>query len=392
MPLKFWISPEDLRSGKVTDIYFQRSAEILRSANIHKTVVMEVRATHLPDDYPWGIFLGVDEVLEVFRDHPVDIDGLPEASVFRAGYPVIRISGDYVDLAIWETALLGILCQQSGVATKAARCKKAAGDRPVLSFGARRMHPALSAIIDRAAYIGGCDGVSVVLSAEKLGIAPSGTMPHALVLIVGDTVEALNLFDRLIDPSVPRVALIDTFQDEKFETLRCADALKERLFAVRFDTPSSRRGNMVQLLEEVRWELDLRGYRSVRLFVSGGLDEHEILKLNPVADAYGVGTAISNAPTINFALDIVEIDGKPMAKRGKMAGAKDIWTCDDCTHGVITPAGQLPQTSCPHCQSSRLSKATVPLMRQGVPTVEFLSPQQLRQKVVGLLGKLEPIE
>ncbi|MCS7225277.1 MAG: nicotinate phosphoribosyltransferase, partial [Armatimonadetes bacterium] len=294
--MRFWISPEEVRSGKVTDIYFQRAADILKAHQIHKTVVMEVRATHLPNGYEWGVLVGVEEVLDLLKGQPVDIDGLAEGSVFRAGYPVIRLKGDYTDLAIWETALLGMLCQPSGVATKAARCKKAAGHRTVLSFGARRMHPALAAIVDRAAYIGGCDGVSVILSAQLLGIPPSGTMPHALILIVGDTVEALKLFDRVIDSSVPRVCLIDTFQDEKFEALRCAEAFGEKLFAVRFDTPSSRRGDMFHLLEEVRWELDLRGYHFVRLFVSGGLDEYEILKLNPLADAYGVGTAISNAP------------------------------------------------------------------------------------------------
>jgi len=118
------------------------------------------------------------------------------------------------------------------------------------------------------------------------------------------------------------LSLIDTFNDEKFEAIRCAEALGERLTAVRFDTPSSRRGDMVELLREVRWELDIRGYKHVKLFVSGGLDEYEILQLNEVADAYGVGTAISNAPTINFAMDIVEIEGKPIAKRGKMAGGE----------------------------------------------------------------------
>jgi len=65
----------------------------------------------------------------------------------------------------------------------------------------------------------------------------------------------------------------------------------------------------------------------VKLFVSGGLDEEEILRLNPVADAYGVGTAISNAPVLNFAMDIVEVDGRPVAKRGKMSGRKEVFRC-----------------------------------------------------------------
>jgi nicotinate phosphoribosyltransferase len=382
--------PDEIKAGKVTDVYFERTMQVLKAAGIQKRVVMEIRATHLPDRYDWAILAGVEEALRLLEGLPVDVDGLEEGSVFRAGEPVWRVSGEYTQFGIYETPLLGMLCQASGVATKAARCKKAAGHRPVLSFGARRMHPAIAPMIDRAAYIGGCDGVAATKSAELIGIPPAGTMPHALILLMGDTVEALKWFDRVIDPSVPRVALIDTFNDEKFEALRCAEALGERLFAVRFDTPSSRRGDMVELLREVRWELDLRGYRHVKLFVSGGVDEWEILQLNEVADAYGVGTSISNAPTINFAMDIVEIEGTPIAKRGKMAGAKDIWRCENCLHGVVTPVDRTPEGKCPRC-GGELTKATKPLMRNGQIVSELPSPSQLRQRVLSLLPRLEAI-
>lgn len=386
----FIATPEDLKSGRLTDVYFERTVQVLKAAGIRKHVVMEVRATHLPQSYDWGIFVGVEEALHLLEGLPVDVDGLEEGSVFRAGEPVLRVSGEYTQFGVYETSLLGILCQASGVATKAARCKKAAGHRLLLSFGARRMHPAIAPMIDRAAYIGGCDGVSVTMSAELLGIKPSGTMPHALILLIGDTVEALKWFDKVIDPSVPRVALIDTFNDEKFEAIRCAEALGEKLVAVRFDTPGSRRGDMLELLREVRWELDIRGFKHVKLFVSGGLDEYEILKLNEVADAYGVGTSISNAPTINFAMDIVEIEGKPVAKRGKMSGAKDIWRCEECLHGVVTMANQEPEGRCTRCGGD-LVKVTKPLMRNGEIVAKIRSPQEIRESVLAALPKLEPI-
>ena len=156
-----------------------------------------------------------------------------------------------------------------------------------------------------------------------------GTIPHALVLMVGDTVEALRAFHEAIDPKVRRVALIDTLQDEKFEAIRVAEALGKDLYAVRLDTPSSRRGDFYRILEEVRWELDYRGFDHVKLIVSGGIDEYEMLKLNPLVDAYGVGTSIANAPVLSFALDIMEIEGKPMAKRGKRSGSKQVYRCRD---------------------------------------------------------------
>jgi nicotinate phosphoribosyltransferase len=134
------------------------------------------------------------------------------------------------------------------------------------------------------------------------------------------------------------VALIDTFCDEKEEALRVARKLGPDLFAVRLDTPSSRRGNMRQILEEVRWELNLRGFQQVKLFVSGGIDENKILELNPVADAYGVGTYISNAAVSDFALDIVEAAGQPLAKRGKKSGRKMVLRCPECFKSCVVPA------------------------------------------------------
>src|SRR5438552_8647516 len=156
------------------------------------------------------------------------------------------------------------------------------------------------------------------------------TIPHALVLVVGDTVEALKAFHEVVDPKVRRVALVDTLQDEKFEAIRVAEALGKDLYAVRLDTPSSRRGDFFRILQEVRWELDLRGHEHVKLFVSGGIDEYAILRLNSVVDGYGVGTSIANAPVFNFALDIMEIEGKPFAKRGTWSGAKQVYRCPDC--------------------------------------------------------------
>ena len=87
---------------------------------------------------------------------------------------------------------------------------------------------------------------------------------------------------------------------------------------------------MAKILDEVRWELDLRGFEDVKLIVSGGLDEGDIAELNPHCDGYGVGTAISNAKTIDLALDIVEIEGKPFTKRGKKSGRKQVLRCETC--------------------------------------------------------------
>ena len=250
---------------------------------------------------------------------------MDEGTLFAPYEPVLVVEGTYVEWAKYETALLGFLCQASGIATKAARCKRAAGERQVISFGARRMHPALAPMIERNAFIGGCDGVAVTKSAELIDADPTGHHPPLPRADVRRHRGGPPAFHEVVDPKVRRVALIDTLQDEKFEAIRVAEALGQDLYAVRLDTPSSRRGDFYRILEEVRWELDYRGFEHVKILASGGIDEYEILQLNPLVDGYGVGTSIANAPVLSFALDIIEIAGAPMAKRGKRSGSKQMW-------------------------------------------------------------------
>ena len=58
-----------------------------------------------------------------------------------------------------------------------------------------------------------------------------GTMPHALMIVFGDQVEAWRAYDEVMPPDVPRVALVDTYFDEKVEAVRAAEAIGERLAA-----------------------------------------------------------------------------------------------------------------------------------------------------------------
>lgn len=343
----FYIANEqEIKDGLVTDIYFERTKQVLEAYNIHKVVSAEFIVKGLPEGTDFGVFTGLKEVMNLLKGKKITLRALPEGTIFRTWMPVMEIVGDYLDFGIYETAILGFICQSSGIATKSARCKKAAQGRPVISFGTRRMHPSIAPMIDRSAYIGGCDGVSTIISAELLGIKPTGTMPHALILIFGDTVESAKAFDAVIPKDVPRIVLIDTFLDEKFEAIRVADALKNRLFGIRLDTPGSRRGDFKRLLDEVRWELNIRGFERIKIMVSGGINEEKIKNLNEYCDGYGVGTAISSASTIDFSMDIVEVEGKFCAKRGKHSGRKDILRCKVCQNDFVVPLGMKKNCPC----------------------------------------------
>lgn len=376
---------DEVRAGRVTDVYFTRAVEVLRAAGKDQRVRAEFIVKTIPDGGSWGVLAGTEECLRLLEGRPVSVRGLPEGTVFRPLQPVLEIEGLYTDFALYETPLLGMLCQASGVATKAARFRKLARDVPLVSFGARRMHPAVAPVIERAAYIGGCNGVATVLAAERLGIDASGTMPHSLVLLMGSTVDAALAFEKTVDARVPRVVLIDTFNDEKFEALRVAEALGDRLFAVRLDTPASRRGNFRQILQEVRWELDTHGFEHVRLFVSGGLTEPVVEDLVDLVDGFGVGTEISGAPVMDFSMDIVEIEGEPVAKRGKMSGSKSVWRCSSCAGEWLMPQGVPPS----HQDCGAVRDLVVPMMELGRVVGELPAAGVLRERVLAALGREE---
>lgn len=378
--------PLDIKNGRVTDVYFARTLEILKKKGIDKRVRAEFFAKTLPAGWRWSALAGIEEVAHLMEGKEVNIRAFREGEVFMPWEPVMEIEGRYTEFCVFETALLGLICQASGIATKAARIRIAAGDRLVVSFGARRMHPALAPMIERAAYIGGCDGVAVIVSAELLETDPMGTMPHALILVLGDTVEAVKAFDEVVDKKVRRVALIDTFNDEKFEAIRVAEAMEGKLYAVRLDTPSSRRGDFYRIFEEVRWELDLRGFKDVKLFASGGLDEKEVMELKPVVDAFGVGTSISDAPVVDFAMDIMEIDGVPLAKRGKWSGAKDVLKCATCSNRRIIPLGsKVERCAC----GAEFGSLFVPLISGGKVAAKLPKPGEIKEFLSKRLKGLE---
>jgi len=388
---------ESLKKGRTTDIYFIRTIKILQEEKLDRVEVnAEFTPSGFPDNYPWAVLGGLRDVAKLLEGLPVDVDALPEGTVFfEKDYygvkePVMAIRGPYASFAIYETPILGFLASGSGIATKAARIKRLAGDKVVLSFGARRTHPAVSPFNAFYAYIGGCDGVSCVMGAEEfLGMKPMGTMPHSLMIIFkvfrGDHAEAWKAFDKYMDPDVPRIMLVDTFYDEKYEALMAAEKLGERLFGVRLDTPSSRRGSFASIVKEVKWELKLRGYENVKIVVSGGIDEDVIPELIKAGvDGFGVGSAIANARIIDIAMDITAVkkDGKwmPITKRGKYSGIKKLYRCMDCFVDVVSPA-ESPPPKCPKC-GKEMENLLKPLIRKGKVVTAFPSPKEERDYVL----------
>src|SRR5213078_862683 len=199
------------------------------------------------------------------------LESLNDGDAIESKEIVLRIHARYRQFGLYETAILGMLSQSTGWATAARECVDAAAPQPVISFGARHVHPDITDVLDYAAIVGGCVGASTPAGARLAGLAPTGTMPHSLVLIFGDTVAAAEAFDRDLEADVPRIVLVDTFKDEAEEALRVAHALGDRLYGIRLDTPAERGRVTPDLVHEVRARLDLEGFEHVRIVVSGGL-------------------------------------------------------------------------------------------------------------------------
>jgi len=343
----FWLANEDeIKRSETTDVYFLYTLQILEKKGLDPRVVMEVYLRNLPYLDSWGVVSGIYEVAKLLEGLPLNVRAMEEGEVFLvspnsvAYEPIIQIKGRYRDFAKYENPILGLVCMSSGISSKAARMKMHSGDKIVFSFGTRRSHPALAPTIERATYIGGFDSVSNVLGARMMGKKPVGTMPHALIQCFGDQKIAWKSFDEVMPKEVPRIALVDTFYDEKTEAIMAYEALGDKLYGIRLDTPRSRRGSWRKIIEEVKWELTIRGADKVKIFISGGLDEEIILELRDIVDGFGVGTGVSNAPTLDFSAKIVElmVDDRDIfrAKRGDIAGRKDVYRAYNRFDDIVT--------------------------------------------------------
>jgi len=286
---EFEIHPSVL-SGETSDIYFLRAREILEKEGINPVATMEVFPSRD------GMFCGIREVkalLDKALPQGSEVWALSEGETMQRKEVTLRITAPYQSYGIYETAIVGILAHCSGWATAARECADAAQGIPVISFGARHVHPLVAGIMEYAAVIGGCTSCSSVAGASLAGVTPTGTMPHALIIVMGDTAKATLAFDKHMPPDVPRISLVDTFKDEAEESVIVAQAMEGRLSGVRLDTPSERGGVTADLVREVRAKLDLAGFKEVGIFVSGGLSPDRIRYFR---------------------------EGKPIAKRGRIPG------------------------------------------------------------------------
>ena len=55
---------QEIKSGEVTDVYFNRTVQILRARDNRARVKAEVYLKSLPGDWGWGIIAGIEEAAQ----------------------------------------------------------------------------------------------------------------------------------------------------------------------------------------------------------------------------------------------------------------------------------------------------------------------------------------
>lgn len=121
-------SGRQIRRRRTADVCFWKAQEILEAEGVRKRVKAEFVGESLPPGYDWGIPAGIEEVPGMAADVEVNGECVAEGTFFRDNRPAVSVAREYDRLAALETAILGLLCQASAVAAKAARCTLAAAE------------------------------------------------------------------------------------------------------------------------------------------------------------------------------------------------------------------------------------------------------------------------
>ena len=307
--------------GDTADVYLQRTLTILRNESINPDVAMEFAPRRA------GVFCGVSEVrtllARVLPETGREVWALEEGESVEAGEVALRVKAPYSSIGLYETAITGVLSSGTAWATAARECVDAANGTPVVSLGARHVHPNVVADMDYAAIVGGCVSCSTIQGARLAGVTPAGNMPHALPILIGGSVAAMQAFDSHMPQEVPRIAIVDTFRDEAEEALNVARAMGDKLRGVCLATPPERGGVTLELVREVRIRLDQSDFRHVEIMVTGGFTPdriREFVAAEAQVNIFGVGAYVATASSNTFSAEIQEIDGRPFARRGRIPG------------------------------------------------------------------------
>lgn len=325
-----------------------------------------------------------------------DAWAVPEGTPVFAGEPLLELEAPLPQAQVVETVVMNQMHLQTVLASKAARVKRAAGDRVVVDFGLRRMHGTDAGLKSaRAFHVAGLDGTSNVLAGKVWGVPVTGTMAHSYVETHADEMSAFRAFVRTYPETIVLVDTYDTLEGVR-NVVRLAEELGAdfRVRGVRLDS-----GDLGELAKESRKILDRAGLERVRIFASGGLDEWEIRRLLDAGapiDGFGVGTAMGvarDAPALDIAYKLTAYAGEGRLKlsSGKrtLPGRKQVFRREDergtAVADVIARADE-SQAGRPLLRKVMEDGVRLPGGRETLETVRDRATSELRRLPDRILG------
>ncbi len=312
-------------AGLMTDMYHPDSAYIAWRSGINGLTTFDLYTRKVPFGGAYLLIAGIEDALEYvqafrysqeeleflarIRDYDAgfldelanlrftgEILALPEGSIGFPNEPIMRVTAPFREAILLEAGLLQAIGLSTLIATKASRIVYAAEQghtRRVAEFAFRRAQEPLT--VARSSYIGGCASTSLLNAAYEFRLPATGTIPHALVEVFASeeeafeaTAEAYNRYTLLLDTYDTRQAIHTAIE----VALRSQETMGHTLAAVRLDS-----GDFVADSIYIREQLDKAGLSSVRILVSGDLDEWKIAEMiaaGATVDSFGVGTSLGS--------------------------------------------------------------------------------------------------
>lgn len=336
-------------SGLLTDLYQLTMLQTYYAQGMEDTAVFELFVRRLPEQRGFLVAAGLEQALQYlealhfnadelawlaetgrFKRDFIDylaklrftgeVHALPEGTLVFPQEPILRVTAPLPQAQLVESRLINLIHFQTLIASKAARCILAAGDKLLVDFGLRRAHGAEAGLLAaRAAYLAGFAGTAAVLAGMQFGIPIFGTMAHSLIQAHDREEQAFEHF-ALAQPNNV-VLLIDTYDVEQatHKVVQLGHRLKAKGIAIKGVRLDS--GDLAEYARQVRKILDAGGLPEVTIFCSGDLDEHRIkalLEEQAPIDGFGVGTRLdssTDAPSLDCVYKLQEYAGKPRRKR-----------------------------------------------------------------------------
>jgi nicotinate phosphoribosyltransferase len=242
-----------------------------------------------------------------------DVDGYPEGELYFPYSPVLTVTGTFAEAVVLETLVLSVLNHDCAIASAAARMVTAAAGRPIIEMGSRRTHEDAAVAAARAAYLAGFASTSNLEAGRRYGVPTAGTASHAFTLLHDDERAA---FEAQVAAAGPGTTLLVDTYDITRGIQQAVEVAGPALGAIRIDS-----GDLGVLAAQARAQLDRLGATRAKIVVSGDLDEFSIAALAALpVDSYGAGTAVvtgSGAPTAGMVYKLVDVEGRPVAKRSE---------------------------------------------------------------------------